>query len=160
MNKKTFLLVIGLLFTSLFALGQEQRHRISFITELDIEDLVQYKELGVWGISYDYQFKIDQYIGAYVALNNHTQLIGIDYQSNFNLIADKLKFTLGAGLGVHFYQKTGLDGKATILTGIGGLTYNLSKPISIFANYRPKLDIPSIDVFSAADIRIGVGYRF
>jgi glutaredoxin-related protein len=55
----------------------------------------------------------------------------------------------------------GLDGKEMFLTGIGGFTYNFStNPVSIFANYRPKVEFPTFDVLSSSDIRIGISYRF
>jgi len=126
-----------------------------------VEDLVQNSESGFWGVSYQYQFKSNQSLEGYAALKEYNQLLGIDYQYDFNLIGNNLKFNLGAGTGVNFYQMKGLDGREIFLTGIGGLNYSFSNnPISIFANYRPKVDFPSFDVLSTTDIRVGVGFRF
>lgn len=159
MIKKISLLVLGLSI-SLVTYSQDSKHRISLITDMDVEYLVQNQEFGFFGMQYQYALTSKQNVSGYIAFKNNGSLLGADYMYDFPILGSTLEFNVGGGVGYYHYESRTAKYRDLYLAGNLGFTYNFSvKPISVFAAYKPKVD-SAFDPFGPADIFIGIGYRF
>lgn len=167
--KNRILTIVSILLCT-YSFAQDQKHRISLFTDLDAEMVTETTRPPFWGIQYQYSFTNHQNIVGHLGLDKLGGAIyGIDYIYDISIISDKLEFNIGAGLGRIIYKynyymddyKLSLEAKAFTISGFGGFTYNFTKkPISIFAAYRPKLDLPTFDPIEPTSMLIGLGYRF
>lgn len=163
MIRKLLLLAFGLSI-SLLTFSQEQKHRLSLISDLDAEIVTESTRPVTIGIQYQYSLRDKQNLSGYFAVRNNISYVGADYVYDFSIIEDKLEFNLGGGLGRYKYKEDliglSVDYKLWYLAGTVGFTYNFSlKPISIFAAYKPKVDF-NFDPAGPIDMFLGVGYRF
>ena len=163
MTKKLLLFALGLS-TTLVTFAQEQKHRLSLISDLDAEMVTEETRPFTIGIQYQYSLTERQNLSAYFALRNNISYVGADYVYDFPIISNKLEFNLGGGVGRYRYNAENevysIDYNEWYLAGTVGFTYNFSvKPISVFAAYKPKLDF-AFDSVGPTDMFIGIGYRF
>ncbi|MGN0003243.1 MAG: hypothetical protein ACI35V_07400 [Sphingobacterium composti] len=138
MNKKHTLSLLAVI-SSLITFAQEQKHRLSLVSDLDAEIVTEETRPITLGIQYQYSLTERQNLSAFFAVSNKISYFGADYVYDFPLVGNKLEFNLGGGMGLYKYNtppSIGIDydPKEWYLAGTVGFTYNFSaQPLSIFA---------------------------
>lgn len=99
MIRKLLLLAFGLSI-SLLTFSQEQKHRLSLISDLDAEIVTESTRPVTIGIQYQYSLRDKQNLSGYFAVRNNISYVGADYVYDFSIIEDNLSLILEEDLVV------------------------------------------------------------
>lgn len=160
MKKLLSFIFLFLLYNYSFA--QEQKHRASLYYDLDLDFSKNLNSF--FGVQYQYSIDKRNNVSIHGGIwkVNYTTA-GLDYTYDYPILVEGLDLNIGAGYGALFrYTYEGDIKVINYVTGNLGLTYNSTYklPISVFVNWRPKVEITSFDSGELSSVRLGIGYRF